>query len=64
MSSMSDAILGGDACCQCGEFFEDGEGCGYPRTCRRCAQDEVIKNAGKNGAAGRAASRRKIYDAL
>lgn len=32
----ADALLSGEACQICGQFFEDGEEPGYPRTCGGC----------------------------
>lgn len=40
MGEYADDILEGDCCEICGEYFEDDESPGHPRTCAACV-DEV-----------------------
>lgn len=40
MGEAAEAILDGDCCQLCGEFFLDDESPGYPRSCRGCEPDQ------------------------
>jgi hypothetical protein len=52
MGEMADAIMDGDCCEMCGEFFSDiGEG--YPRMCSRCRQEEAIRSKSQGKGKGK-----------
>jgi len=40
MGEMADAMIDGDACEQCGQFFDD-DGRGYPRKCASCGGEDM-----------------------
>ncbi len=42
MGDISDMMLDGTLCEQCGEYIDDDEG-GFPRLCAACNQDDEIQ---------------------
>lgn len=41
MGEISDMMLDGTLCEQCGEFIDDDEGGEFPRKCAACLQEEL-----------------------
>jgi hypothetical protein len=42
MGEIAGMMLDGVMCQECGEFFEDGEAPGYPRSCAACSRDNTV----------------------
>lgn len=49
MGEVTDSILEGEICQNCGvwmdDFIEDGYGAGYPQTCADCQEDQKANDA-------------------